>query len=301
MRALPIVLVVACTALAHAQFYPKKFLPSLPAAKVERTKVAPPKTVPDLKSTLYKMADVLGMLRGGEEEDSILTMHYWGTGTMTSGGQTYKIESYRGNVRFDVPGLRTDMTLVGADGKKRRQVEVVSGQFAWNEAEPGVNPTPAPGTLQDRLLEIWTLPHGLVKAAVKAGNMTKVTLENGVVYVTFPLPAPLTGTARAALNSTDVMILTMDNGDKYELTNLVDRVETRIGDVVTETSFSNYEDWNEADYKSDVLFPGRIVRRRGATTLLDLTVTRTNTYNPYVIMPVPENIRKAGPQAPSGK
>ena len=26
-------------------------------------------------------------------------------------------------------------------------------------------------------------------------------------------------------------------------------------------------------------------------TTIDLTVTRTNTYNPYVIMPVPDNVR----------
>ena len=136
---------------------------------------------------------------------------------------------------------------------------------------------------------------------MKAGDQAKVTLENGVVYVTFPLPAPLSGTARAALNSTDVMVLTMDNGDKYQLTNLIDRVETRVGNVVTETAFSNYEDWNEADYKSDVLFPGRIVRRRGGATLLDLTITKTNTYNPYVVMPVPENVRKAGSQLAPGK
>jgi hypothetical protein len=51
--------------------------PSLPAARVDKIKVAPPKTPPDLKSTLYKMADVLGMLRGAQEEDSILTRRWF--------------------------------------------------------------------------------------------------------------------------------------------------------------------------------------------------------------------------------
>jgi hypothetical protein len=30
-------------------------------------------------------------------------------------------------------------------------------------------------------------------------------------------------------------------------------------------------------------------------TVLDLTVTNTNTYNPYVIMPVPANVKSTGP------
>ena len=66
-----------------------------------------------------------------------------------------------------------------------------------------------------------------------------------------------------------------------------------MGAVVTETTFSDYGDWNEADYKSDVWFPQHIVQKRGGATILDLTVTKTNTYNPYVVMPVPESVRQA--------
>ena len=267
--------------------------PSLQATKVQRIKVAPPTSVPDLKTTLYKMADVLGMLRGAQEEDSVLTLDYRGGGTMAIGGQQAKLMSYRGSVRFNIPGLRVDFTRAGADGKPQRQVQVVAGKFAWNETQPGQNPTPAMDTVNERLLQIWTLPPGIVKAAALAGATAKVSLEGGVVYVSFPLPAPLAGTAKAALNATDVMVLTLDNGDKYELTNLIDRVETRLGNVVTETTFADYADWNEADYKSDVLFPGRIVQRRNGVTVLDLTITRTNTYNPYVVMPVPENVQKS--------
>jgi hypothetical protein len=279
---------------AHAQFSPKAFQPSLPAAaKTEKRKAPPLKAVPDLKSTLYKMADALGMLRGQDEEDAVLTVHFWGSGTMIVNGQAYTVENYRGDVRFDVPGMRADYTLVGADGRKRRRIEVVAGGYAWDEADRGVKATPAPMAVTERLARLWALPHAVVKAAVKAGTAAKVTLENGVLYVTFPLPAPLAGTARVALNTTDVTILTMDNGKQYELTNLVDRVEMRVASLVTETTYSNYDDWNEADYKSDVQFPGRIVQRRNGVATLDLTVTKTNTYNPYVVMPVPENVRKA--------
>ena len=265
--------------------------PSLQATKVDKIKVAPPKTAPDLKSTLYKMADVLGMLRGPQEEDSVLTLEYVGNGTMNVGGQPCTLTSYRGSLRFNVPAMRVDFSCAGRP--PQRHIQVVAGTFAWDETQPGKGATPAPGSVNDRLLQIWTLPQGIVKAATAAGNNAKVTLEGGVVYITFPLPAPLAGTARAALDSTNVMVLTLDNGDKYQLTNLIDRLETRVGDVITETTFSNYADWNEADYKSDVLFPGRIVQKRNGATVLDLTMTKTNTYNPYVVMPVPENVRKS--------
>jgi hypothetical protein len=68
---------------------------------------------------------------------------------------------------------------------------------------------------------------------------------------------------------------------------------------VTETTYSDYGELNDADYKADVFWPKRIVRKRNGVTVVDLTLTRTNTYNPYVIMPVPENVRKAAPAAPS--
>jgi len=41
------------------------------------------------------------------------------------------------------------------------------------------------------------------------------------------------------------------------------------------------------------MFPRHIVQKRGGVTLLDLTVERTNTYNPYIVMPVPERMRVA--------
>ena len=287
MRALAIgALAVLAPSIVQAQG-----APSLPAARVDKIKVAPPKTTPDLKSTLYKMADVLGMLRGAQEEDSILTLEYFGTGTVNVGGKPCTATSYRGSLRFNGPGMRVDFSCAGQP--PQRHIQVVARTFAWDEIQPGKGATPAPGSVNDRLLQVWTIPQGIVKAAIAASANTKVTLEGGVVYVTFPLPVPLVGTARAALNTTDVMVLTLDNGDKYELTNLIDRLETRVGDIVTETTFSNYADWNEADYKSDILFPGRIVQKRNGVTVLDLTITKTNTYNPYVIMPVPENIQKA--------
>jgi hypothetical protein len=72
------------------------------------------------------------------------------------------------------------------------------------------------------------------------------------------------------------------------------RVEVRFRDRTYVTTYSNYGDLNESDYKADIFFPARILQTVDGQTVLDLSVEKTNTYNPYVIMPVPESIQKAG-------
>jgi hypothetical protein len=67
------------------------------------------------------------------------------------------------------------------------------------------------------------------------------------------------------------------------------RVET-AGAVVTDTTYAEYGDWNWDDYKADIMLPRRMTRKHGDTTL-ELVTVNTNTYNPYVIMPVPENVK----------
>jgi hypothetical protein len=285
---------------AEAQYVgiPKTFQPSLAAeAKRAQLKNPPLTAAPDVKTTLYRIGDALGMLRGTDEHDSIITMDWRGTGTMTAGGQSCRLANYRGQVRYNVPAMRTDFTCAQADGKPGpRSVQVVSGALAWNETAPGVGGTPALDTVTDRLVQLWSLPHAVYKAAVLAGANTKVTLEGGILYVSYPLPAPLNGTARVALNTTDAIELTMDSGEKYQLSYWVDRVEMRVGNVVTETTYTDYAELNEPDYRSEVMFPRHVVQKRGGVTLLDLTVERTNTYNPYVVMPVPQNVKSAAPQ-----
>lgn len=290
------------TGYAEAQYVgiPKTFQPSLAAeAKRVHLKNPPLTAAPDVKTTLYRIGDALGMLRGTEERDAILTMDWRGTGTITVAGQSCKLANYRGQVRYAAPepGLRTDFACAQADGKPgTRVVQVVAGNVAWNETTPGVGATPALDTTTDRLVQLWSLPHAVYKAALLAGPNAKTTLEGGTLYLSYPLPAPLNGTARVALNTTDADELTMDSGEKYQLSFWIERVEMRVGNVVTETSYTDYAELNEPDYRSEVMFPRHIVQKRGGVTLLDLTVERTNTYNPYVVMPVPASVKAAAPQ-----
>ena len=155
----------------------------------------------ELETILYKAADTLGMLRTPSEVDRLVTMTYSGTGTTMLGGQPCTMESYRASVRypipnayhtFPVPGMRVDLTCSGNNGGPERHVQVVAGELAWNETEPGIGAAPAADTVRERLLQVWLLPHGLVKAAVAAGPATLASTEGGNPVLTFPLPAPWT-------------------------------------------------------------------------------------------------------------
>ena len=75
--------------------------------------------------------------------------------------------------------------------------------------------------------------------------------------------------------------------------NFITQVDATMGGTAVTMNYSDYGDWNGDDYLSDVMFPRHIVQKVGGVTVLDLTVSKTNTYNPYVVMPVPDNIEKA--------
>ncbi len=232
------------------------------------------------------------------------TFEYWATGTLTVQGRTCQVTDYRGSVRyaagdgrerFPVPAMRVDFACAAAAGQKpERQIQVVAGELAWNETEPGRNASPAPQAAHERLLQIWTLPQGVIKAARLAGAKATLTTEGGKPVITFPLPAPLQGgTMKATLDPENFLFHTMPTGVRRDFSHRIERVETRLNNVVTVTTYSDYGDWNAKDYKSDALLPRRIVQQRNGATVMDLTLTMSQTYNPYVVMPVPENVRAA--------
>jgi len=251
---------------------------------------APSASAPDLKATLRNAAEALVMLRGAEMRDSISTMEFWATGTMSVVPQGYKpgtpllafkITAYHGAIGYDPPGgMRVDFTRTNPNGAMpQQQIHVVAGKYAWNEAKYGMNATPAMETANDRLLQLWMTPAGVVKAARNAADKTKVSVEGGKTVLTFPVGTTM---VKATLNAR----------------NLIDRVEARVnhpvlGDTALEATYSDYGDWNEAGYKSDVMFPRHIVQKVGGLPMLDLTITKTNTQNPYVVFPVPDNVEKA--------
>ena len=161
----------------------------------------------------------------------------------------------------------------------------MSGNFAWNEVgEPGAGLVPGQGTavpamdaVNERLARLWSGPQGWVKAARIGGESTKMTVEGGKMVLTFPIPVVPGGTAKATLSA------------RYQ----AERVEARVGNTVTEWTYSNYGDHNEEGDKLDAFFAGRIIEKRGDVTMLDLTLVKTDISNTYVVVPVPESVRQA--------
>jgi hypothetical protein len=275
-HALAVAVAVACVAAPHAQ-------------------------QPNLKDVLYKLGNGLGVLRGFQEEDSLMTVEYWGSGTMRelgpkTVGPAVDVKSYHAAVAYDFPGMRV---IISRAGSPQPEIQVVSGTFAWNEVDKvggGLVPghgsaTPAMDVVADRLLRLWTTPFGVYKAAVAAGDKTKVSMEGGKVVLTFPLTNAAAGPTSflvvSDLNGTPVKV-TLDSASRPE------QVEVRHRNRVLTTTYSGYGDLNEKDLKADIFFPARIVQTADGQSVLDLRIEKTNTYNPYVLMPVPENVQKSG-------
>jgi hypothetical protein len=108
--------------------------------------------------------------------------------------------------------------------------------------------------------------------------------------LSFPLPAPVDDVTVNATVRKDASLVVPDVAALKALVGTyIVRVETG-GAVVSDTTYTEYGDWNWDDYQADIMLPRRAVRKQGDTTL-ELMTTNTNTYNPYVVMPVPEGVR----------
>jgi len=220
--------------------------------------------------------------------DVVNTMEVVATGTIEIAGRPVKTE-YFVDLGYNPPAMRVAMTRPGPNGgAPQRTIQTVREDHAWDESEEGAGlvpgkgtATPTPAALKERLLQLWTLPYGVVKAAWAAGERTTVSTEGGATVITFPLGGQLAGiTVKATLDSN----------------NLITRVETRsdiptLAALTTQTEYSNYAD--RAEVLTDIRTPGRIVRKQGGRTILDIEVKTWETNNLYLVFPVPANVKAA--------
>jgi hypothetical protein len=258
---------------------------------------------PSLEDVRYNMADALGMLRhhgnSPPEEDLMMSVEIYGSGSMAEVGPTgvgplAELESFYAEIAYDFPGMRVDLTRASGE----REIQVVSGLYAWNEiderggglVEGYGSAEPAMDEVADRLLHIWMTPAGAVKMAVAAGDQAQVSMEGGAVVVTFPLfngeVTRSTNLTAGPLEGTQMKV-TLD--DAYRPA----KVEVEHRGLQLVNTYSGYADLNESDYRADIFLPANVMQTIGGQTVLDLTIERTNTYNPYVIMPVPDSVRSA--------
>lgn len=251
----------------------------------------PAENPPDVKALVFELADTMGMLRGLQQEDSILTLEQWAKGSMTTGGQRFDLPEHRTSINYSVPGMRVDYRRQPAGGQTQRQIEVVAGGAAWNETDRGRGATAARDRLKERLVYLWTTPMGVVKAARAAGSRATMKKAGNAIVLSFPLPAPADDVTVNATVRKDASLLARANANALSslVGTYVARVET-TGAVVTDTTYAEYGDWNWDDYKADIMLPRRMTRKHGDTAF-ELMTVNTNTYNPYVVMPVPENVK----------
>lgn len=251
---------------------------------------APPANTSDVKGIVFELANSMGMLRGLQQEDSILTLEHWAKGTLTVGGQKFDLPEYRMSINYSVPGVRVDYRRQPAGGQAQRVIEVVAGPIAWNETDRGRGATAARDKAKERLVQLWTTPMGVVKAATLAGAKATIKNAGGSMVLSFPLPAPADDvTVNATLRRDSSLLIPDPAALKNLVGTYIARVET-TGGVVSDTTYAEYGDWNWDDYQADILQPRRVTRKQGDMSL-ELMTVNTNTYNPYVIMPVPDNVK----------
>ena len=229
--------------------------------------------------------------------NELKSIEYTGTGKWFQFGQApsptlpwpeFTLTGFTASVNYDAPAARVQMERIQVVEPNRarpapvqqRAEQIVSGTTAWNMAAPpgsapgtAAAPQPQPAAVEERTMEIWTTPHGFLKAA--AANNATSQPANGGSEITF----------------------TMAGNHKYvgriNAQNQVERVQTWIdnpvlGDTPVEMAYSEYRDFN------GVQFPARIVRTQGGYPVLDITVSAV-TRDPAVDLPVPEQVKSYAP------
>jgi glyoxylase-like metal-dependent hydrolase (beta-lactamase superfamily II) len=221
----------------------------------------------------------------------VTSIQYSGTGhlyffgqawTPTSAWPATDLTSYTKTVDYSGKAAKEDLVhsepnpMVKGGGRPfagdDKQANYVSGQYAWDM--PASKPVPQNGAAAERQLQIWLTPHGFLKAAMennatakKVGMGTEISFQTGKFTVT--------GT--------------------IDSRNMVTKTETHLpnpvlGDMLVETSFSNYKDFN------GVKFPTTIVQKQGGSTVLELNVSSVNP-NSGLNISVPDAVKDATPPA----
>jgi hypothetical protein len=265
----------------------------------------------DLKSVLFNWTWHMGMLRSGNESELVKTLDYHAeSGTIQVNGQPCALTKYHVQVNYQIPGYRTQIECTLPDKQTYKNVETMSGDYAWDEDIPGAElvagkgkATPRPAALEERRIRLWASPHGAAKAAIAgaaglapsesfgqnpavlldrqaaAGAKATTTLswQGDKAVITYPIPGVPGAIATATLN-------------KY----LPERVVVKSGTNTTEFIYGNFDDWNNPLFKIEALYAGTIVERRNGTVVRDVKTKVTEIGQVYVVVPVPDSVQKAG-------
>jgi hypothetical protein len=153
------------------------------------------------------------------------------------------------------------------------------------------------------MIRLWASPHGAPKAALaaaiggstedafaenpatlldrQAGAQSQATLEwqGDKAVITYPIPGVPGAMATATL------------GSDY----LPEQVVVRHGGDTTEFIYGNFGDFNNPLHRIEAYYAGTIVERHNGQVVRDLRTVVTEIGQVYVIVPIPDSIRAAGP------
>ncbi len=274
----------------------------------------------DLKSVLFNWPWHMGMLRGIEEHELMVSLEYRAEGTIQVDGQACAIapfedaaregelgtSGYRISANYQEPGYRTRIECALPNGQTYSNIEVVSGEYAWDEDIPGAGlvpgegtATPNPDALNDRLIRFWASPLGAPKAALAGAGIplrrvwrdpgglleegpssigeTSVTWDGDTPVVSFPIPGVDGATAVARLD------------DRF----MAESVVVTNGRDTHQFTYSDYDDHNNPLHRIEVYTAGSMTESKNGEVLRDLNTIQTETGSVYVVLPVPSSVGPA--------
>jgi len=226
---------------------------------------------------------------------TVATVHLEGFGATYSVGQTpspreiwprVTLKKYEADIDYATPAMRVSLVreidavqprggglpLVG----EQRVTQFVNGAQAWDQAVPAPTPAPPPPLPQaqlaafaERTQQIWSTPHGFLKAARLNKAATRAVPQGTEVAFT------LEGRRFVGL---------------INPRNEVDRVQTWVhnpvlGDLLVDTIYRDYE-----RSVAGVVFPMHITQSRGGYPALDVWVSAVKVNTP-VVMSTPDAVQ----------
>jgi hypothetical protein len=138
---------------------------------------------------------------------------------------------------------------------------------------------PSSDVLWAKQLEVWIMPHGFLKRAAAATDITvtrrkingrKYSVLTFTVEDRFPLNESRENPCGDFLDVTYLVVTRGKLRGYINDQNLIEKVETWIGDALIESTYSAYKDFG------GIKFPTRIVQKRDGALTLDLTVTEVH-------------------------
>jgi glyoxylase-like metal-dependent hydrolase (beta-lactamase superfamily II) len=236
-------------------------------------------------------AAVISKANSAMGADGVQSLRFAASGTGTTYGQAFvpnfqwpklNYSSFSRHYDFTNSGMREEFARGRAEPTggggiplmgegEQRVIGMLQGELSWNMA--GTAQTAAPVVLDARIHDLWTSPHGVLKAAAKNKASAVSVIDNGQQYSVLSFSEPGRFTAKAYINAQG----------------LVEKVESRIphpviGESAVVTTYSDYRAHGAAQ------FPMRIRQTQEGVSTLDLQVSEVQVNAP-ITLAAADNVR----------